>query len=41
LWLTRPENLGRRADGTIAAHAPGLSEGDVVDLASAKAAAAR
>ena len=41
LWLTRPENLGRRADGTIASPAAGLGTGDVVDLAAVKAAAAR
>ncbi len=45
LWLTRPENLGKRADGTIASPGAGLGvslgRGDVVDLAAAKAAAAR
>lgn len=40
LWLTRPANLGRRADGTIATPGTGLGKGDVVDLAAAKAAAA-
>ncbi len=41
LWFTRPENLGHRADGTRAAPGSGLGTGDVVDLAAAKAAAAR
>lgn len=45
LLLTRPANLGQRADGTIATpgDAPGgkLERGDVVDLAAAKAAGAR
>ena len=40
LWLTRPANLGHRADGTIATPGTGLGKGDVVDLAAAKAAAA-
>ncbi|PKP89385.1 MAG: transcriptional regulator, partial [Alphaproteobacteria bacterium HGW-Alphaproteobacteria-16] len=41
LWLVRPENLGLRADGSVATLAAGLGKGDVVDLAAAKAAAAR
>lgn len=40
LWLVRPENLGKRADGSIAAPGAALGKGDVVDLAAAKAAAA-
>ncbi|MEQ5788523.1 helix-turn-helix transcriptional regulator [Erythrobacter sp. NFXS35] len=40
LWLTRPENLGRRADGTIANPGAELGQGDVVDLEAAKKAAA-
>ena len=40
LWLTRPANLGHRADGTIATPGTMLGKGDVVDLAAAKAAAA-
>ncbi|MFN4020293.1 MAG: winged helix-turn-helix transcriptional regulator [Erythrobacter sp.] len=40
LWLTSPENLGKRADGTIATPGTGLGKGDVVDLSAAKAAAA-
>ena len=39
LWLTRPANLGHRADGSIATPAAGLGTGDVVDIAAAKAAA--
>lgn len=39
LWLTRPENLGRRADGSMATPGAGLATGDVVDLAAPKAAA--
>lgn len=39
LWLVRPEDLGKRADGTIAVSAEHLGKGDVVDLAAAKAAA--
>jgi DNA-binding HxlR family transcriptional regulator len=41
LLLTRPADLGKRADGTIATRGAGLSKGDVLDLAVAKAAAAR
>lgn len=41
LWLTRPENLGHRADGTIANAGTGLGKGDVVDLEAAKKAAMR
>lgn len=41
LLLTRPADLGKRADGTIATRGAGLAKGDVVDLAVAKAAAAR
>jgi len=41
LWLTRPTDLGKRADGTIAAPGAALGKGDVVDLAAAKKAAAR
>lgn len=39
LWLTRPENLGRRADGTIATPGQALGKGDLIDLSSRKAAA--
>lgn len=41
LWLTRPEDLGKRADGTFATPGAALDKGDVVDLQAAKAAAAR
>jgi DNA-binding HxlR family transcriptional regulator len=41
LWLTRPENLGKRADGSIAEPTTGLGKGDVVDLTAIKASAAR
>ncbi len=37
LWLVRPANLGKRADGTLATRAADLAEGDVVDLAAKKA----
>jgi DNA-binding HxlR family transcriptional regulator len=39
LWLTRPVDLGRRADGTIATASSGLAKGDVVDLTALKSAA--
>ncbi|MEE4200861.1 winged helix-turn-helix transcriptional regulator [Erythrobacter sp.] len=35
LWLTRPEDLGKRADGTIATPAGDMREGDVIDLKKA------
>ena len=45
LAFTRPEDLGQRADGTLATTGPasgaGPARGDVVDLAAAKAAGAR
>jgi DNA-binding HxlR family transcriptional regulator len=41
LWLVRPDDLGKRADGSVATPAAGLGAGDVVDLAAAKQAAAR
>ncbi|HEY6965068.1 MAG TPA: helix-turn-helix domain-containing protein [Erythrobacter sp.] len=37
LWLTRPADLGKRADGTIATRGADLATGDVVDLAAKKA----
>lgn len=37
LWLVKPENLGQRADGTLATRAADLAQGDVVDLAAKKA----
>jgi DNA-binding HxlR family transcriptional regulator len=37
LWLVKPENLGRRADGSIATRGADLAQGDVVDLAAKKA----
>ncbi|MFL0355527.1 winged helix-turn-helix transcriptional regulator [Erythrobacter sp. GH1-10] len=39
LRLVRPEDLGKRADGTIATSGDHLGKGDVVDLEAAKAAA--
>ncbi len=39
LWLVARENLGKRADGSIASAEGDLSRGDVVDLAAAKRAA--
>lgn len=41
LWLVRPANLGKRADGSVATPGAGLGAGDIVDLAAAKKAAAR
>ena len=41
LWLVRPANLGKRADGTIASPGTGLGLGDIVDLEAAKQAIAR
>lgn len=41
LWLIRPADLGKRADGTVATPAAKLGKGDVVDIAAAKKAAAR
>ncbi|TNE47562.1 MAG: transcriptional regulator [Sphingomonadales bacterium] len=40
LWLTKRENVGKRADGTVATPGEGLDRGDVVDLSSIKNAAA-
>jgi DNA-binding HxlR family transcriptional regulator len=37
LWLVRPSDLGKRADGTRAARGADLVQGDVVDLAAKKA----
>lgn len=37
LWLVKPENLGQRADGTLATRAADLAQGDIVDLAAKKA----
>lgn len=39
LWLVARENLGKRADGTIAEPNPAMGSGDVVDLNKAKRAA--
>lgn len=36
LWLTRPEKVGLRADGTRVEAGKRLERGDVIDLASAK-----
>lgn len=38
LWLVRPADLGKRADGSIATRGADLAQGDVVDLAAKKAA---
>lgn len=38
LWLVKPENLGKRADGSTATRGTDLAQGDVVDLATKKAA---
>ena len=40
LWLVRPEDLGKRADGTTATPADRLGNGDVIDLSAAKRAKA-
>lgn len=40
LWLVRPNDLGKRADGTLATAGAALSRGDVVDLRPAKKTAA-
>ncbi|WFL76011.1 helix-turn-helix domain-containing protein [Altererythrobacter arenosus] len=40
LWLVRPENIGVRADGSIAKAGSVLGRGDVIDMARAKKAAA-
>ena len=40
LWLTKRENVGKRADGTVATAGEGLGRGDVVDLGAIKNAAA-
>ncbi|MBV7265951.1 winged helix-turn-helix transcriptional regulator [Erythrobacter ani] len=40
LWLVKREDLGKRADGSIASPSDALHAGDVVDLDSAKKAAA-
>lgn len=40
LWMVRREDLGKRADGSIATRGAGTGHGDVVDLESAKKAAA-
>lgn len=40
LWLVRPDDLGKRADGTVATPGAAIGRGDVVDLKAAKKAAA-
>lgn len=40
LWFVRPEDLGKRADGTVATPGAAIGRGDVVDLKAAKKAAA-
>ncbi len=40
LWMVRREDLGKRADGSTATPAAATARGDVVDLNSAKKAAA-
>lgn len=39
LWLVRPQNVGERADGSIAKPGKGMERGDVVDAQPAKRAA--
>ena len=39
LWLTKRENLGKRADGSTAVEGAGTARGDVVDIQAAKRAA--
>jgi len=41
LWLIRPDNIGKRADGSVADPRAMLGEGEVVDLVAAKAAGLR
>lgn len=40
LWLVRPDDLGKRADGTVATPGAAIGRGDIVDLEAAKKAAA-
>lgn len=40
LYLVRPEDLGKRADGTLAKPGATIGRGDVIDLEAAKKAAA-
>ncbi|GMN02009.1 winged helix-turn-helix transcriptional regulator [Erythrobacter sp. MTPC3] len=40
LWLVKREDLGKRADGSMASSGAGLGAGDVVNLDTAKRAAA-
>ncbi len=40
LWMVKREDLGKRADGTVATPADAISSGDVVDIEAAKKAAA-
>ncbi|MEM7665191.1 MAG: helix-turn-helix domain-containing protein [Pseudomonadota bacterium] len=40
LWMVKREDVGKRADGTIATPGADLGKGDIVDLDSAKKAAA-
>ena len=40
LWLVRPDDLGKRADGTVATPGAAIGRGDIVDLKAAKKAAA-
>nr|WP_298925371.1 helix-turn-helix domain-containing protein [uncultured Erythrobacter sp.] len=40
LWLTKREDLGKRADGTVASAGDTLGTGDIVDIEAAKKRAA-
>ncbi|MCK0127231.1 helix-turn-helix domain-containing protein [Erythrobacter sp. F6033] len=40
LWLTKREDLGKRADGTVATAGDALGTGDIVDIEAAKKRAA-
>lgn len=40
LWFVRPEDLGKRSDGTLATPGAAIGRGDVVDLKPAKKTAA-
>ncbi|MEM7780793.1 MAG: helix-turn-helix domain-containing protein [Pseudomonadota bacterium] len=41
LWMVRPEDLGKRTDGTIAQPNSATARGDLVDIEAARKAAAR
>lgn len=40
LWLVKRENVGKRADGTIAVAGDGVARGDIVDLSAIRKSAA-